>query len=96
MGNFWKGFSEEKLRQAELEAYISCGVEPDSISQQDVNLDGNAISENYIHVVTLKSKLPSAQKIVLIHGFGGGGAVFMRMAPLLQRYFEVIVVDLLG
>lgn len=32
----------------------------------------------------------------MIHGFGGGAAVFMRMVPLLQQYFEVILVDLLG
>ena len=46
--------------------------------------------------MTLKSKHPNSQKIVLLHGYGGGAAVFMRMAPLLQNYFEVVLVDLLG
>lgn len=32
----------------------------------------------------------------MIHGFGGGTAVFMRLAPLFQTYFEVILIDLLG
>ena len=32
----------------------------------------------------------------MIHGYGGGAAVFCRMAPLLQNYFEVILIDLLG
>lgn len=32
----------------------------------------------------------------MIHGFGGGAAVFMRMVPLLQDYFEVVLIDLLG
>ena len=34
--------------------------------------------------------------MIMIHGFGGGAAVFMRMAPLFQNYFEVILIDLLG
>lgn len=34
--------------------------------------------------------------MVMIHGYGGGAATFMRMAPLLKDYFKVIMVDLLG
>ena len=44
MGNFWKGHSEAKLLQYELDAFISCGVEGASITQEDVNLDGAADS----------------------------------------------------
>lgn len=33
---------------------------------------------------------------MVLHGFGGGTGVFMRMAPLLQKYFEVVLIDLLG
>ena len=47
-------------------------------------------------MVRLSSKLKNAPKLVVIHGFGGGAAVFMRLAPLLQNYFEVILFDLLG
>lgn len=32
----------------------------------------------------------------MIHGFGGGGAIFVKMIPYLQNYFDVIGVDLLG
>lgn len=32
----------------------------------------------------------------MIHGFGGGGAIFCRMIPYLRNYFEVILIDLLG
>jgi pimeloyl-ACP methyl ester carboxylesterase len=32
----------------------------------------------------------------MLHGYGGGAATFMRMAPLLKDYFTVIMVDLLG
>lgn len=46
--------------------------------------------------MTLKAKHDNSPKIILVHGFGGGAAVFMRMAPLLQDYFEVILIDLLG
>jgi len=34
-------------------------------------------------VVTFKSSNPNADKLVMIHGYGGGAAVFMRMVPLL-------------
>ena len=34
--------------------------------------------------------------MVLIHGFGGAGAVFLRMAPILQKNFDLVIVDLLG
>lgn len=47
-------------------------------------------------MVRLKSKHENAPKLVMIHGFGGGAAVFMRLAPLFQNYFEVILFDLLG
>jgi cardiolipin-specific phospholipase len=34
--------------------------------------------------------------MVMLHGFGGGAATFMQMAPMLQPYFNVYCVDLLG
>ena len=34
--------------------------------------------------------------MVMIHGFGGGGAVFFKMMYHLSNYFEVIAIDLLG
>lgn len=59
-------------------------------------MDGAAGSQNYIHMVRLQSQRKNAPKLVVIHGYGGGTAVFMRLAPLLQQYFEVILFDLLG
>lgn len=32
----------------------------------------------------------------MIHGFGGGGAVFYKMIKHLREYFEVYTIDLLG
>jgi hypothetical protein len=83
MGNAWKGHSEAMLIQYELDAFLSCGVDPTSITQSDINLDGRPNSENYIHIVTCKSTNVDAERLVMIHGFGGGAAVFMRMVPLL-------------
>lgn len=60
MGNTWKGHSEEKLKQSELDAFISSGVEPSTITQEDVNLDGTPGSENYIHTVICTSKVANA------------------------------------
>lgn len=51
--------------------------------------------ENFIHEikVTCQENLP---KLVMIHGFGGGGAVFYKMLKHLRLYFEVYTIDLLG
>lgn len=31
MKNFWTGFSDERLLKAELDAFIACGIDPESI-----------------------------------------------------------------
>ena len=92
----WKGSCVQKTLKAELDAFVFFGVDPLSIKQEDVNLDGKQGSQNFIHSVSFKSKVQNAKKLVMIHGFGGGAAVFMRMIPYLQDYFEVIALDLLG
>lgn len=59
-------------------------MDKSDISQENVYLNGLEDRDNYIHMVWLKSKhSDESRKIVLIHGYGGGAAVFMRMAPLL-------------
>lgn len=75
---------------------MTAGIERDDIVQEDINLDGKRGSPNYIHQVTVKPKEHGLPKIVMIHGFGGGGAVFFKMIHHLSRFFEVITVDLLG
>ena len=35
-------------------------------------------------------------KLLMIHGFGGGGAVFYKMIKHLRDHFEVVTIDLLG
>lgn len=34
--------------------------------------------------------------MVMIHGLGGGGAVFYKMIKHLRNHFEVYTIDLLG
>ena len=96
MGNTWKGCSDEKMLAAEMKLLQTAGIECEDIIQEDVNLDGRRGSSNYIHQVTVKPKEQGRPKLVMIHGFGGGGAVFFKMIHYLSNYFEVIAVDLLG
>lgn len=49
MGNTWKGISDEKFLAAELKLFTLGGLSADDIVQEDVHLDGNPQSENYIH-----------------------------------------------
>ena len=94
--SLWRGMTPETLLKAEYEAFVYCGVDPATMQQKDCFLDGNPGSENYIHYVHFTSKKTDAKKLVLIHGFGGGTAQYMRFVPLLQDYFEVYALDLLG
>jgi len=94
--NIWRGYCPKKTLVAERDAFVFCGASDQSIIQEDIYLDGKVGSQNFIHAVTCKSKIENAKKIVMIHGFGGGAAVFMRMVPLLQENYEVISIDLLG
>ena len=97
MGNAWKGCSDEKLLESEIDLLIHNNkITREDILIENINLDGRADSQNYIHQITIKPKKEGLPKIVMIHGFGGGGAVFCNMIPYLCNYFEVILIDLLG
>ena len=84
MGNWWKGVSAEKLRQAEIGLFESVGMRVDDdltitnvpIWQNSVSAD---VAENYIHEIRVRPLKPGLPKLVMIHGFGGGGAVFYKM-----------------
>lgn len=97
MGNMWKGCSDEKLLQSEIDLLIHNNkLAIDDILIENINLDGSTNSQNYIHQVTIRPVREGLPRIVMIHGFGGGGAVFCNMLPYLRNYFEVILIDLLG
>lgn len=98
MGNLWTGYSDSKLYKAELDCFLLCGVDPATITQENVILDGNPNSQTYIHTIRLKStsdfeKVPT---LVIIHGYGAGAASFCRMAVGLQKHFDLVIVDMLG
>ena len=52
--------------------------------------------ENYIHEVKVIGNKPNLPKLVMIHGFGGGGAQFFMMVKHLRDYFEIYMIDVLG
>lgn len=84
MGNTWKGISDEKLQNSEKELLLHGNkLKLEDLIFENVNLDGRPGSENYIHEVTLKGKREGLPKLVMIHGFGGGGAIFCNMLPYL-------------
>jgi hypothetical protein len=88
MGNLWKGISDQKLADAEkaLLTHKNLLTEAD-ILIENVNLDGRYNSQNFIHQVTIKPASEGLPKLVMIHGFGGGGAIFVKMIPYLREYF---------
>jgi hypothetical protein len=85
MGNLWKGISDEKLINAERELLRHGNHLTDSdFTIQDISLDGDPLSENYIHQITIKPVREGLPKLVMLHGFGGGGAIFIKMLPYLR------------
>ena len=96
MGNLWTGRDRAKLMEAELKMFTMPGLSEADIEQKDIYLDGDENGQNFIHYVTVKGKREGLQKVVMIHGYGGGGGVFTKMTEHMQQYYEVITMDLLG
>ena len=103
MGNLWLRASESKLQRAELGLFESVGLDP----QQDLiirnvpiyrNHSTNPDPENFIHEIKVipNGGAEGLPKLLMIHGYGGGGAVFYKMIKHLRQYFQVYTIDLLG
>ena len=104
MGNWWKGTSHEKLVQAELGLFECVGMRHnEDFTTRDVpiwqsnkgTLPGD-LSDYYIHEIVIKPAHQGLPKLLMVHGFGGGGATFYKMLRHLRNHFEVITIDLLG
>ena len=52
--------------------------------------------ENYIHEVRVMGSKPNLPRLVMIHGFGGGGAQFFMMVKHLRDFFDIYLIDVLG
>ena len=60
------------------------------------HLNGPEAEEHYIHEIKVRPTAEGLPKMLMIHGFGGGGAQFYKMIPHLRHYFQVYTMDLLG
>ena len=54
------------------------------------------VSEYYIHEIRVRPWKQGLPKILMVHGFGGGGGAYYKMMKHLSAHFEVITIDLLG
>ena len=52
--------------------------------------------ENYIHEVRVMGSKPNLPKLVMVHGFGGGGAQFFMMVKHMRDFFDIYLIDVLG
>ena len=98
MGNWWTGGSDfSEHRRLERELYEHSQVPMNHIQIEDVYLDFLPNTQNFIHTVTIISeKGPEAPLMVLIHGFGGGGAIFYKMIAGLRKDYNLKLIDLPG
>ena len=65
------------------------------IWQNQGSLPGN-LSDYYIHEIRVKPAREGLPKLLMVHGFGGGGATFYKRLRHLRNHFEVVTIDLLG
>ena len=97
MGNFWTGRDRSKLLEHELKMFTLTGkIQAEQVVQEDVYLDDDRTGQNFIHQITIKPEKQGLPKVVLIHGYGGGGGVYFKMVEHMVNYYEVILIDLLG
>ena len=95
MGNAWKGISDNKMYKAEMALWKAGGVDPSLVTAKNVHLGGDD-PEYFIRQIDVAPLKPNLPRIVMIHGFGGGGPIFVKMAALMREHFRVITIDLLG
>lgn len=97
MGQWWSGESEAELERAELALYSHAGIDQNDLAIRRVPIFKHLKNEeNYIYEVRIKPAVAGLPKLVMIHGFQGGAAVFYKMMGHLRQHFEVIAFDLLG
>ena len=51
------------------------------------NHSTNPDPENFIHEIKVIASAEGLPKLLMIHGYGGGGAVFYKMIKHLRQYF---------
>jgi pimeloyl-ACP methyl ester carboxylesterase len=52
--------------------------------------------EKPMKIRTLMVGNPEKQKVVLVHGFGGSGAMFWKILRPLSEHYYIIMPDILG
>ena len=95
MGNVWKGISNEKMYQAEADVWKAGGIDSSCVTAKNVHLGGDD-PEYFIRQIDIAPTTPGLPRIVMIHGYGGGGPIFVKMVALMREHFWVTTIDLLG
>ena len=77
--------------RSETELLLFAKMPLDQIQRHNVVIDsmGNRIR-------TLVMGNPSAQKLVLVHGYGGSGVLLYKVFKDLSEHFNLYTIDLLG
>ena len=86
--------TEENIKAAELEVLKLSGLPLEQIEQKEVFIYSFDNMPVYVHTVICGDK--NKPTLVLIHGWGGSGALFFKIIKSLCRYFCLIFIDLLG
>ena len=77
--------------QSETELLLFAKLPLEQIQRLDVVIDSQGST-----IRTLIMGNPTAQKLVLVHGYGGSGVLLYKVFKDLSQHFNLIVIDLLG
>ena len=89
MGN--QALTPEAMKDAESKLLAFSGLNENQIEVRQVIVDKE---QNYITTFIVGD--PTKQKLVLIHGYGGSGALLYRLFPGLINDFYVFAIDVIG
>lgn len=91
VSRIWRPVHLQSLEDAEASLFLSA-VGPRS----PITLEKHVIAGHRTHFVHNSEMSPNLPVMVMLHGFGGGGALWYQNFPRLSQHFRVITVDWLG
>ena len=91
--NLQKNQKRNKSLQAERSLYSLSGLLSKDIITNDLFLD----SKNYIHYTIIKkSKKTDKNQLLMVHGYGGMGAIYYKLIKYLADHFYMVLIDIPG
>lgn len=84
--------SDEKMKEAEKKLLSYTGLDEDMLEIKKIFID----EDREMYMTTTCVGDPDNDPLVMIHGYGGSGALFYRAMAGLAKNFYCIIIDIIG